>query len=104
MTATGCYNNPKVSLRHPGEGPANYMSRPAVGPGTTAGGATAGPQPAPVESDGHTQPQPWGGVPAEPGLGHTTPPRPVQGDPETHPVPPARTGNEKRALESDTKH
>jgi hypothetical protein len=42
---TGCYNNPKVSERRPGEGPVNYMSKPSVGPGTVAGGSTAGPQP-----------------------------------------------------------
>jgi hypothetical protein len=92
----GCYNNPHVSRKHPGEGPAHIMSRPAVGPGTTAGGSTAGPQPAHAESGGHTQPTPGGEVAAEPGLGHAQPAQPpVQGSGETPQGRANRTGNEK---------
>lgn len=46
IVMTGCYNDPDASLRPPGDGPKNFMSGPAVGPGTLAGGSTAGPQPA----------------------------------------------------------
>jgi hypothetical protein len=54
---SGCYNNPRTSLKHPGEGPAHIMSGPATGPGTTAGGSTAGPQPQKEEHGGdHAKP------------------------------------------------
>jgi len=61
LLLTGCYNTPQTSLRKPGEGPANYTAGPAVGPGTTAGGSTAGPQPKPVShkpetGEAHAQP------------------------------------------------
>jgi hypothetical protein len=45
LLATGCYNNPETTERHPGEGAADFHRKPDVGPGTTAGGSTAGPQP-----------------------------------------------------------
>jgi hypothetical protein len=45
LLLTGCYNTPETSLRKPGEGPTNHTAGPAVGPGTVAGGSTAGPQP-----------------------------------------------------------
>ncbi|MDZ4798676.1 MAG: hypothetical protein SGI92_10975 [Bryobacteraceae bacterium] len=48
LLLTGCYNTPETSLRKPGEGPTNHTAGPAVGPGSTAGGSTAGPQPKPV--------------------------------------------------------
>lgn len=47
---TGCYNKPQTSLVKPGEGrPIN--AGPSVGPGTTAGGSTAGPQPVAVKHE-----------------------------------------------------
>lgn len=47
LLQVGCYNNPVVSDRRPTEfQKQNYMSGPSVGPGTIAGGSTAGPQPA----------------------------------------------------------
>ena len=46
LFTVGCYNNPHTSEKKPGEGPQNIHAAPAVGPGTTAGGSTAGPQPA----------------------------------------------------------
>lgn len=55
LIATGCYNDPETSRKFPGQGPENYTSRPAVGPGTTAGGATAGPQPMKREAEGHAK-------------------------------------------------
>jgi hypothetical protein len=48
LLAVGCYNNPDVSSRAPGSGSKDIHSGPQVGPGTTAGGSTAGPQPAPA--------------------------------------------------------
>jgi hypothetical protein len=45
LVHAGCYNNPKTSLKKPGEGPVSITSGPAVGPGSTPGGSTAGPQP-----------------------------------------------------------
>jgi hypothetical protein len=93
---TGCYNNPHTSERKPGEGPANIHARPSVGPGTTAGGSTAGPQPAKSELGGHVMPTPGGAVQADPGLGHATPAQPqVQHGVGTPQGPASRTGNEK---------
>jgi hypothetical protein len=95
MTA-GCYNNPHTSEKKPGEGPDNIHSRPAVGPGTTAGGSTAGPQPAKEETGGHVQPTPGGAVAAQPGLGHATAPQPqIQHGADTPKGPASQTGNEK---------
>ena len=46
IATAGCYNNPHVADRMPGEGRAGDTSRgPTTGPGTTPGGSTAGPQP-----------------------------------------------------------
>ncbi len=66
LLASACYNNPEVSSRAPGSGSHMIHSKPQVGPGTTAGGSTAGPQP--VASKGHSnvQPQP-GATHSEPG-------------------------------------
>jgi len=46
LLAVSCYNNPDVSMRPPGSGEKEIHSGPQVGPGTVAGGSTAGPQPA----------------------------------------------------------
>ena len=46
MLTVGCYNNPDLASRPPGSGAKDIHSGPQVGPGTTAGGSTAGPQPA----------------------------------------------------------
>ena len=51
---TGCYNNPRTSLKKPGEGPQAPASGPAVGPGTVAGGSTAGPQPVKHDAGDHS--------------------------------------------------
>lgn len=45
LLSLGCYNNPKTSEKAPGTGLKGTHSGPQVGPGTTAGGSTAGPQP-----------------------------------------------------------
>jgi hypothetical protein len=76
---TGCYNNPNVSLRKPGEGSAHIHGGPAVGPGTVAGGSTAGPQPTPVAHNGDVTPMPGGGHPAQGNDGHSQPATPVHG-------------------------
>lgn len=79
MLLTGCYNNPTVSLRKPGEGSAHIHGGPQVGPGTVAGGSTAGPQPKPVEHHGDVTPMPGGGHPAEGSEAHSQPATPVHG-------------------------
>lgn len=72
------------------------MSGPSVGPGTVAGGSTAGPQPPKPDLKGHVAPTPGGGVPAEPGLGHATPAKPQVGHGlETPQGPASRMGNQK---------
>lgn len=48
--ATGCYNKPQTSLAKPGEGKP-LSAGPSVGPGTTQGGSTAGPQPVVVKHE-----------------------------------------------------
>jgi hypothetical protein len=53
LATTACYNKPETSLKKPGEGPANLHAGPSVGPGTTAGGSTAGPQPVKHDAGGH---------------------------------------------------
>lgn len=97
LLTTGCYNNPHTSEKHPGEGPVNIMSKPAVGPGTTAGGSTAGPQPPREEAEGgHVKPTPGGAVAAEPGSEHAGAATPhMETGAETPKGPAARTGNEK---------
>jgi hypothetical protein len=104
---TGCYNNPHTSEKLPGEGPENIMSKPAVGPGTTAGGSTAGPQPVRERVEGgHVTPTPGGAVPAEPGLGHAGAPEPqMRPGADTPPGPATRMGNEKgRDLRGPAEH
>lgn len=54
----GCYNNPDITARHPGEGPVNIHARPAVGPGTVPGGSTAGKQPPAKVEEGHATVEP----------------------------------------------
>jgi hypothetical protein len=97
LISAGCYNDPHTSEKRPGEGPAHIMSKPAVGPGTTAGGSTAGPQPRREEPQaGHVQPAPGGAVAAEPGLDHAGRAQPAQQHGAGTPQGPAsRTGNEK---------
>lgn len=60
MVAVGCYNNPDLASRPPGSGVKDIHSGPQVGPGTTAGGATAGPQPA--AKAGHSNVEPTHGA------------------------------------------
>jgi hypothetical protein len=99
---TSCYNNPETSMKHPGDGPVDIHSRPSVGPGTTAGGSTAGPQPA-VEphGEGNVEPQPGGVHPGSgPGSGNeanSQPATPVHGPgaTETPATGKEQTGNEQ---------
>ena len=53
LITSACYNNPDVSARPPGSGSHVTHAKPQVGPGTTAGGSTAGPQP--VVAKGHSK-------------------------------------------------
>jgi hypothetical protein len=98
LLATSCYNNPETTVRHPGEGSANFHRRPEVGPGTTAGGSTAGPQP-PAREEGKTttvEPTHSGATPAAPGAGHTAAPTPQTGHETGTPSgTQSRTGNQK---------
>jgi len=98
LLSISCYNNPNVSLKKPGEGPAHIHSGPAVGPGTTAGGSTAGPQPAPEHhGEGTVEPQPSGVHPASGTEAHSQPATPVHGPgaTETPSMGKERTGNEQ---------
>jgi hypothetical protein len=70
LVSTGCYNNPEVSSKPPGAGTADIHSKPQVGPGTTAGGSTAGPQPVQPKEHSETQPTHSGATGDTPGLGH----------------------------------
>src|SRR5438045_8755018 len=56
LISVGCYNNPEISSRPPGSGEKDIHSGPQVGPGTIAGGSTAGPQP--PAKQGHSEVQP----------------------------------------------
>lgn len=102
LLSISCYNNPEVSLKKPGEGPTHLHSRPAVGPGTTAGGSTAGPQPAPEHhGEGNVEPQPGGVHPASAAEGgsaaHSQPATPVHGAgaTESPSIGKEQTGNEQ---------
>ncbi|HYP12551.1 MAG TPA: hypothetical protein VEQ63_01390 [Bryobacteraceae bacterium] len=55
LCASGCYNSPHISNRLPDGKHSNVHSGPAVGPGTVAGGSTAGPQPAAPGEHGDAQ-------------------------------------------------
>ncbi|HYP09010.1 MAG TPA: hypothetical protein VER03_22475 [Bryobacteraceae bacterium] len=94
----GCYNNPEVSSKHPGEGADDIHSRPQVGPGTTSGGSTAGPQPAAREhGKSDVQPTPSGATGDAPGLDHAgaATPNVQPGAAHTPAGTQSRTGNEK---------
>ena len=80
LVGVGCYNDPEVSHRAPGAGTADLHSRPQVGPGTTAGGSTAGPQPAAQKGHSDVQPTHSGATGDTPGLGHAG-----AATPEVHP-------------------
>ena len=70
LVGTGCYNDPDVSAKPPGAGSVNFHRKPQVGPGTTAGGSTAGPQPVQLKEHTETQPTHSGATGDTPGLGH----------------------------------
>jgi hypothetical protein len=98
LLLSGCYNKPGTSSRKPGEGPEHIHAGPSVGPGTVAGGSTAGPQPKPVSHGGNVQPMPSGGHPAAGSDGHLQPATPVhEGKGETPTTGSAQTGNEHGA-------
>jgi hypothetical protein len=84
-------------MHHPGEGTADFHSRPQVGPGTTAGGSTAGPQrPAKEAHKSEVQPNPGGAVAPAPGADHTGAAKPeTQHGSAPASSTPSRTGNEK---------
>ncbi len=95
LLLTGCYNNPNTSLRKPGEGSSHIHGGPAVGPGTVAGGSTAGPQPKPVAHGGDVKPMPGGGHPASGDESHAQPATAVHGAGGSTPTSGhAQTGNE----------
>lgn len=96
LVTVGCYNNPDISERNPGEFRGEMHKGPSVGPGRTAGGSTAGPQPPKAALTGNVIPKPGGAVDAEPGLGHATPPRPEFDQSRATPAGPAsRMGNQR---------
>jgi hypothetical protein len=70
MIGVGCYNNPDLASRPPGSGVKDTHSGPQVGPGTTAGGSTAGPQPAAKQSHSDAEPTHSSATGDSPGLGH----------------------------------
>ena len=105
LLTVGCYNNPHISERKPGSGPANIHARPAVGPGTLDGGSTAGPQPVVHKAGGHTEPTPSGAVGGHPAEGVANAPQPnMHGGGETPKGPASRTGNEKGGDERGSAH
>ena len=98
LLCVSCYNNPVTSLKHPGDGPTDFHSAPSVGPGTTAGGSTAGPQPAPeAHGEGTVEPQPSGVHPGSNNEANTQPATPVHGPgaTETPATGKEQTGNEQ---------
>ena len=52
LLLTGCYNTPTTGDKSPGQGTKNITGGPDVGPGTVAGGSTAGRQPVATERKG----------------------------------------------------
>jgi hypothetical protein len=111
IAAAGCYNNPHVSERMPGEGRPGDTSRgPSVGPGTIPGGSTAGPQPPRKAAGDHAAVEPThsGAQPAQPGLDHAGKAEPSVGHSTAAPKgDPAQTGNQPgvgRRTEEPKKH
>ncbi|HYO80728.1 MAG TPA: hypothetical protein VES20_04950 [Bryobacteraceae bacterium] len=103
LLTNGCYNNPEISERRPGSGPHRIHSGPSVGPGRTAGGSTAGPQPARPELEGEVQPHPGGGLKAPPGASQAGAPRPDFDEGLRTPQGPAsRMGNRPADLAART--
>jgi hypothetical protein len=97
LLATGCYNNPEINSKPPGAGNEHIHGRPQVGPGTTAGGSTAGPQPA-AQQHGTTDVQPThsGATGDTPGLDHAGAATPeMQPGAGTPAGTQSRTGNQK---------
>lgn len=97
MLMVSCYNNPDINSRHPGEGTDEIHRRPQVGPGTTAGGSTAGPQP-PAQEHGKSdvRPTPSGATRDTPGLDHAGAAKPETAPGASTPAgTQSRTGNEK---------
>jgi hypothetical protein len=96
LMGTGCYNNPEVSAKPPGAGSAHFHRNPQVGPGTTAGGSTAGPQPVQPKEHTATQPTHSGATGDTPGLGHAGAATPeMQHGAGTPAGTPSATGNQK---------
>lgn len=96
LLLAGCYNKPSTSERFPGAGPVNYTSGPSVGPGTTAGGSTAGPQPRVPMHGGDVEPQPGGATHGSPAEQHHGAAEPVMAPHADTPIGPAsRVGNEE---------
>jgi hypothetical protein len=96
LAGTGCYNNPDMNSKPPGSGSANFHSKPQVGPGTTAGGSTAGPQPAQPKEHSETQPTHSGATGDTPGLGHAGAAKPeMQQGAGTPAGTQSTTGNQK---------
>jgi hypothetical protein len=98
LLASGCYNNPDINSRHPGAGTKQTHSGPQVGPGTTAGGSTAGPQPVAHEEHKSDVKPTAGGATGDssPGLGHAGAATPEhQPEVSTPAGAQSRTGNEK---------
>ena len=95
--ATGCYNNPDISSRQPGAGDSQIHRRPQVGPGTTAGGSTAGPQPAAHEEHkSDVRPTAGGATGDTPGPNHAGAATPEHQPGVSTPAgTQSRTGNEK---------
>jgi hypothetical protein len=92
MVAVGCYNNPDLASRPPGSGVKDIHSGPQVGPGTTAGGATAGPQPAAKAGHLNVEPTHGGATADSPSLD-----RAGAATPEKHeaPQPPAKASQKR---------
>ena len=97
LLTTGCYNNPEITSQHPGAGNEHIHGKPQVGPGTTAGGSTAGPQPAAREHEkSEVQPTHSGATGDTPGLDHAGAAKPeIQPGAGTPAGTQSRTGNQK---------
>ena len=95
--ATGCYNNPEINSRAPGAGNEHIHGKPQVGPGPTAGGSTAGPQPVVQEhAKSDVKPTHSGATGDTPGLDHAGAAKPeIQPGANTPAGTQSRIGNQK---------
>lgn len=100
LVSSGCYNNPEINARQPGAGDEHIHGKPQVGPGTTAGGSTAGPQPA-AREHGKSEVAPAAGTLP---TGHSSEAKPAEqpgaGTPanvHTSPADPKSTGSAAHA-------